>query len=614
MEEPTELPTLPSGPQLAEIPDLKVLLHQPARNVLDLDEYVSDPDTPLDQLRWSVTQDSRGPRLKWNSSRQLSVANPYKSGLYAATIHVSDGNATASQTIRIKVSRFIFDSFFHLPPQIVTGNQIRVTDFSLYDRIIPRDFPREQIRFEIPTPLPPGITRARILSNGKIAIQGNESLLSGPVCLPVIARYQSPTPPSIPSPTPAPPSPTLTPTSTPTPAATPTPAESAVVHPTPTPVPRLEITACGKQYVFTLEHIESTGPDPRDFALGDINRDGKPDFLTANFGNDTATLLLSQASQYEYQRTDLAAGGEGCLNVLIEDLDQDGMNELILLSAFHCRLRIIRGDMESGWKAADADLPFLVQLPLEYRHNARLHLLAAGRFFGNGEKSIAVAGSQEMAFYSFSQEGKIQFLHQYDLPFVPIQLLRVDLDTDGVDELAMSHTQPNGVTVFSFANGILQELSTWELDDSFHGNVPMAMVIDSDRPNAPPVLAVCTLSGRLDILSPAGSPSRFLGARVTNLVMTGMTGGDYDINASQEWLLAGLDILTEQPSLLLLCQEDDGFYAQSPPVPIVRIFPLQQSFSVSTFPLNGDTMPDLVLIDRSAHQLVFFINRTVLDQ
>ncbi|HQH70832.1 MAG TPA: hypothetical protein PK360_02005, partial [bacterium] len=200
------------------------------------------------------------------------------------------------------------------------------------------------------------------------------------------------------------------------------------------------------------------------------------------------------------------------------------------------------------------------------------------------------------------------------LPFVPIQLANADLDGDGVDELAISHTQPNGVSVFSFAGNGLRQVIAWDLDETFHGNTPMAMVIDVLADGFRPAPAVCTISGGIDLLrEEAGIPFKSLGARVTDWVMTGMTGGDYDHDGNPELLLAGLDLRTEQPSLMLLCGESPGVYSPSPPVPIVRVFPLQQSFSVSTIPLNGDALPDLTLIDRATHQLVFFINRTWIE-
>ena len=330
---------------------------------MDMNQFVINPNQLQTPIQWKVEYDAAGPILEIDENGYLHILPTNQVGIFGALLHVSDDSVKISQSIRIKVSHFFFRYFFFPKPLVFSPFEEIILSRSLYLDIYPADFPREQIAFEIMT-LPRGMSGAKVLSDGRLWLKAGNIPPTSLGFLPVFARYQSPT---------STPTPTLwwtpTPTGTPfgtqkdpetvrdpseyrdpevnwTPSPAPSPFHSPTLSPalTPTPTTLLELVSDKKLFQFHLQSVEPIGPHPLDLAVLDWNRDGYHDFLTADFGMDTASLLLSQGNVGTYQRVTLEADGDGCMNAVVEDLDGDGWEEILLLSAYDSRIRIYWGN------------------------------------------------------------------------------------------------------------------------------------------------------------------------------------------------------------------------------------------------------------------------------
>ncbi|MGC9327996.1 MAG: FG-GAP repeat domain-containing protein, partial [Candidatus Hinthialibacter sp.] len=608
-------PTVNAPPSLSWIPDLQIIQNQPVNRVLDLNQYVYDPDTFAANLIWSIEQESPIPTLKLTAHSWVSVENPTTHGIYSASIHVSDGCATRTQEIKVQVLPFLFRGAFYPEPWIVKSSEKMVSKQPLYEFIEPAEFPREQIAFEIPSRFPRGIRQVEILDDGRLCITADQSRPPKLTYLPILARYVSPTPTA----KPLDPTPTVF-VASPTPVVNLSPIRTPTVTPlsliqttmTPTPETDLELRMGDSCYSFSMRRIIPVGRNPMDLTSCDINHDGKADFLTADFDDDTATVLISGAQEYEYQKVVLSSGGAGCLNVLTDDLDQDGWEDIILLNAYDSSLRIYWGDESLTFsESMDLLLPFWAALPSDQPHAARMRCMAAGSFLSSTKRHIAVSGDQNIAFYTVENDRSIQFVHKYLLGVEPIQMLALDLNQDGVDELALTHNQPCFVKIYSCATHPPRRLLAKELDVDILGDVPYGLISGIFNQDGAMDAAVYTFSGVLHIgYGDNAYDLDWNDQRVSGFIMKDMNGGDFNGDGVEEIILAGWDRESEQPCLALVDGTAPDLNASPVLNPIPRTFPLNQIFSVSTERVDDDRLLDLVLADRVKNQLVLFSNCT----
>jgi hypothetical protein len=82
-----------------------------------------------------------------------------------------------------------------------------------------------------------------------------------------------------------------------------------------------------------------TGRRPLDIVQGDLNRDGAPDLVVANFGSASVSLLLNDGTGAFGTRTDVATGPRPRA-LALEDLDRDGRQELLVADSEQDVLRI----------------------------------------------------------------------------------------------------------------------------------------------------------------------------------------------------------------------------------------------------------------------------------
>ncbi len=580
-----------SAPILDKIPDLRIVCRQPAVDLLKLDEYVHDGDTPKKDLVWSIQSEKDAPTVVVDWKRCLSIFDSSHVGVYPATVSVSDGHATASQILQIKVSHFLISPFCFASPIILSVSEIYRTPFSLYDGIIPRDFPRACIRFELKKPLPAGIAEVEILEDGSLQIHAEENPPHRPVLLPVLAYYQTYTP---------------TPIQNNTPTVQP-PQKTATPSCTPTRIPDLVFQTSDDVIAFIQQNVESVGKGPIDLQCADFNHDGYPDFVTANYDSDTATILLSDDQSYE--RRDVWSG-EGCCNVFTPDIQGDGWDDLVTLSAIDSTLSVYLGSQESPLLLSDQMILFEgYPFPEEQLNRSRIRLLAAGCFGEAGETMFCIGNLESFDLYSLDDDGKMIIEGREFIDFEPIQLWAADLNKDGIEELVVSHARPSGLSVFSFQSETMKLIFYSNLDITFPGNIPEGLFVKDVNADSYPDVVVFLSDRRMLILF-GGETYDLVAQPVPDaqMVIHDLTVGDFNHDNIDEILLAGLDIQNAKPVLTAFSGKRLGQYTDLDRVYIDRPYPLHQIFSLSTCDLNRDGSLDLALADRVSGCVMVYLN------
>ena len=99
-----------------------------------------------------------------------------------------------------------------------------------------------------------------------------------------------------------------------------------------------------------------TGSGPTAVAIGDLNGDGRPDMVVANYGDSTISVLLGRADSTFGAKRDYVVGRQP-RSVAIRDLNGDGLPDLAVANHGSGTVSVLlgRGDGTFGAKT-DFDL------------------------------------------------------------------------------------------------------------------------------------------------------------------------------------------------------------------------------------------------------------------
>ena len=85
------------------------------------------------------------------------------------------------------------------------------------------------------------------------------------------------------------------------------------------------------------------GSSPASAAIADLNGDGRPDLVVANFGSNTVSVLLENAAGTFSGKTDFGTGGAPC-SVAIADVNGDGRPDLVVANAVSNTVSVLLGN------------------------------------------------------------------------------------------------------------------------------------------------------------------------------------------------------------------------------------------------------------------------------
>jgi hypothetical protein len=137
---------------------------------------------------------------------------------------------------------------------------------------------------------------------------------------------------------------------------------------------------------FAVATNFGTGDSPVSVAVGDFNRDGKQDFVTANLLPSTVSIRLGDGAGSFGAATTLGVG-EGPYSVAVGDFNGDGKQDLVTANSGPNSppgsVSILLGDGAGGFGAATN---FSILLPYNVPY-----FVAVGDFNGDGRQDLAVA-------------------------------------------------------------------------------------------------------------------------------------------------------------------------------------------------------------------------------
>jgi hypothetical protein len=206
---------------------------------------------------------------------------------------------------------------------------------------------------------------------------------------------------------------------------------------------------------FAAQVTFATGTQPRSVAIGDIDGDGKPDLAVANQGTNTVSVFRNTSSSGSITTGSFAshitfATGIGPQSVAIGDIDGDGKPDLAIANNASNTVSVLRNTSSIGSITSGS---FAVQATFATGTTPRS--VAIGDIDGDGKPDLAVANGASAnvsVLRNTCSSGSItsgSFAAQvtFATGTNPQSVVIGDLDGDGKPDLAVANFNTNNVSV-----------------------------------------------------------------------------------------------------------------------------------------------------------------------
>ena len=125
-----------NSPELRNLPDVRGLVGEELKNVFSLSDFISDRDTPMEDIAWTISAASDCPKIVRDGNNFLSFAASSKSLQSKFTVKASDGVFDVSQEVVVKVSSFRLQEFV-LPDAPLVEDFAYISPYSLRYQLDP---------------------------------------------------------------------------------------------------------------------------------------------------------------------------------------------------------------------------------------------------------------------------------------------------------------------------------------------------------------------------------------------------------------------------------------------------------------------------------------------
>ncbi|MBJ6362888.1 FG-GAP-like repeat-containing protein [Paenibacillus sp. GCM10012307] len=386
------------------------------------------------------------------------------------------------------------------------------------------------------------------------------------------------------------------------------------------------------------------GIKPFSVATSDVNGDGFPDLVTANYASGTVSVLLGEpdgtfAPPADYvvdedehpqsvvigdfngdSKPDIAVGSENKVSILYGagdgsfglavhyiddrgpytlaagDFNRDNITDLVVVNYNSTNVSVLLGSEQSGMQLIIDNNPSVGNNPI---------FAAVGDFDGDGNLDLAIAnesGAYKVSILSGSGDGKFQTTFNYEFDGIPSSLAIGDFNGDEKLDVAVADRGGNQVSILHGAGD-----GTFELNRTYAvGTSPSSIAAGDFNDDGKPDLAVANLLGNsVSILLNKGDGPF---AEAVNYVTDGYPAsviiGDFNVDGHQDVAVANFIADTDENHVSVLPGNGDGTLKAG-----IQYVVGDQPLSTIVADFNGDGKLDAAVANFGDHSISLLLGK-----
>ncbi len=238
---------------------------------------------------------------------------------------------------------------------------------------------------------------------------------------------------------------------------------------------------------FSNQTTFAGGPDPQSLAVADVNGDGIPDLVVANYNGYSAGVLLGNGNGTFQKQTTYQAGNRPA-SVAVADLTDNGKPDLIVADELSNCVSVLLGNGNGTFQSQSVfgtgEIPVFV---------------AVADVTGDGIPDLIVAnkGSNDISILLGNGNGTFQNQITFATGLSPRAVAVADLTGDGIPDLVvLNYTNDTASLLLGNGNGTFQNQTTFST-----GGTPRGLTVaDVNGDGIPDLVAANDASGTVSVL------------------------------------------------------------------------------------------------------------------